>query len=163
MNSLFVKLARMVATFKEVVTDKGKLMGDMVVGAEAQIEAEDGSIITAEDGVYTAEDKVYTVEGGVITAIEDVHAEEPAEEPAEELAEEPETPAEAEEPAAPTIEELQAKINELTAAIEEKDAKIAELEAQLENKPVEQPLDMSATAKSVTAAEKKGALRFFQD
>lgn len=68
-------LAKIVAKFAQVTTDKGVLTweGDLEVGKDVYLLREDGEITDAEDGEYIAEDgRTYVVEGGKIAEIREV-------------------------------------------------------------------------------------------
>lgn len=182
MNAKLIKLAKLVMSFKSVVTDKQTLIynNDLEVGVEVFVEDDStGEILPAPNGDYTAEDMVITVAEGVITEVKPV--EEPAtEEPATEV--EPVEPAkeideeefaEPEEPATeePIVDENQKLIDELTAIIADKDSKIAELQLEIEqlkaelakaNEPVVEPVKMNKVAPTSVADKSNPALKYFQ-
>lgn len=130
-------LARILAEFGNVTTDKGILAWDgdedLKEGDAVHIEDADGNSVPAEDGDYTTQDgKVIVVVDGKVAEIKDAEAEVapedvPAEEP-EEVAAEEELPAE--EPEAE--DDKDARIAELEALVAEKEARIAELESENE-------------------------------
>ena len=162
MKQKLLKLAKILMNFKMIETDKGVLIIDteLAVGAEVSVETESGDVIAAPDGEYIIDNQKITVVEGKITDIEEI---EPEEEPATEPTVEPETLAE--EPATEPdekdlrIAELEGLLAEKEAVIDEQTAKIQELEEKL-NKPVEEPVKMSATVSEKTIA--KGALRYFE-
>lgn len=130
-------LARILAEFGNVTTDKGILAWDgdedLKEGDAVHIEEAEGNSAPAEDGDYTTQDgKVIVVVDGKVAEIKDAEAEvapeeAPAEEP-EEVAAEEELPAE--EPEAE--DDKDARIAELEALVAEKEARIAELESENE-------------------------------
>lgn len=130
-------LARILAEFGNVTTDKGILAWDgdedLKEGDAVHIEDAEGNSAPAEDGDYTTQDgKVIVVVDGKVAEIKDAKAEvapeeAPAEEP-EEVAAEEELPAE--EPEAE--DDNDARIAELEALVAEKEARIAELESENE-------------------------------
>lgn len=160
----FIKLARLVAKFAEVNTDKGILIfdGDLTEGVE--VVTEDGEAVA--DGEYALEDgRVLVVTESKVTEIREPEVPaEPAAEPEAELEEE--TPAEPESALEPTddkeaeyIAELEAKIAEYEATIEALQNRIKELEDAAEA-PVEDGVELSAVAQS-KKTEKIGALKYF--
>lgn len=164
MNKKLLKLAALVMKFAEIPTDKGPLVieGDIEVGVEVFVLAEDGEYIPAPDDVYTLEDKrTILVQEGKIVEIQEAPKEEevPVEDVIEEALEE-EIPVE--EPKDDKVAELEAKIAELEALVAEKDEKIQALEGEindLKQKPVEEAIEMSAVAKPIEKIS--GALKYF--
>lgn len=158
----FIKLARLVAKFAEVNTDKGILIfdGDLAEGVE--VVTEDGEAVA--DGEYALEDgRVLVVAESKVAEIREPEAE-PAAEPEAELEEEPVAePAAALEPTddkeAEYIAELEAKIAEYEATIEALQNRIKELEDAAEA-PVEDGIELSAVAQT-KKSEKIGALKYF--
>lgn len=157
---LRLKLAKMLAKFAEIETDKGNLIyeGDFVEGVEVFVEKE-GEIVPAEDGEYIYEEKTVIVKEGKVESIKE--AEKPVEEPVQEAQaeaepqDEPETPAEPEtDPRDEEIAKLNDIIVELKKEIEAKDAEIAELKG----KPSEAPIEMGYS-KAVKAS---GAMKYFE-
>lgn len=157
---LRLKLAKMLAKFAEIETDKGNLIyeGDFVEGVEVFVEKE-GEIVPAEDGEYIYEEKTVTVKEGKVESIKE--AEKPVEEPVQEAQAEAEPQAEPETPAEPETDprdEEIAKLNdiivELKKEIEAKDVEIAELKG----KPSEAPIEMGYS-KAVKAS---GAMKYFE-
>lgn len=179
MRSKLLKLAKMLLNFKIISSDKGNLIidSDLIVGAEISIEDENGEVIPAPDGEYVIENQKVMVEDGKVITIEPIEEpteepeteeviEEVTEEPVEEMAEEPVTePVKEEEPTTEPdekdlrIAELEGLVKDRDAIIEELTAKIKELEEKL-NKPVEEPVKMSATVKEKTSANP--ALKYFE-
>lgn len=162
MKAKLLKLAKMLLTFKMIDSNKGTLIieSDLAVGIEVSVEDTEGNVLPAEDGEYVVDNQKITIKEGKIESIEEI---EPEEEPATEPTVEPETLAE--EPATEPdekdlrIAELEGLLAEKEAVIDEQTAKIQELEEKL-NKPVEEPVKMSATVSEKTIA--KGALRYFE-
>lgn len=165
MKTKLLKLAKMLLNLKMVESDKGTLIidSDLAVGVEVSIEDAEGNVIPAEDGEYIIENQKVEIKGGKVESIEVLEPEdkpEPTPEPQEEPQTEPE-PIKENEPDEKDlrIEELEGLLKDRDAVIEELTAKIKELEEKL-NKPVEEPVKMSATVQEKNNA--KGALRFFE-
>lgn len=144
-----LKLAKMLVNFAtvEVGEEKWVYEGDFVVGTEVFVEVE-GEMKPVTDGEYIKDDTKIEIEGGKIESIESI------EEKLEGLQEEPQ-PDEKDL----RIQELEGLLQDRDAVIEELTAKIKELEEQI-NKPVEEPVQMSATAKSIEGYA--GALKYFK-
>ena len=93
-KTLIMKLAKVMAKFSEVTTNKGTLTtdGELEVGVEVYVEGEDG-FEAAPDGEYETDDKIIVVADGKVTEIreKEKNEDEPVEEPIEEemAAEEP--------------------------------------------------------------------------
>ena len=166
MKTKLLKLAKMLLNLKMVESDKGTLIieSDLAVGVEVSIEDTEGNVIPAEDGEYIIDNQKVEIKDGKIESIEVI---EPTPEPEPEpMAEEP-TPEPTPEPIKENepdekdlkIEELEGLLKDRDAVIEELTAKIKELEDKL-NKPVEEPVKMSATVQEKSNA--KGALRYFE-
>lgn len=166
MKTKLLKLAKMLLNLKMVESDKGTLIieSDLAVGVEVSIEDAEGNVIPAEDGEYIIDNQKVEIKDGKIESIEVI---EPTPEPEPEpMAEEP-TPEPTPEPIKENepdekdlkIEELEGLLKDRDAVIEELTAKIKELEDKL-NKPVEEPVKMSATVQEKSNA--KGALRYFE-
>lgn len=167
MKTKLLKLAKMLLNLKMVESDKGTLIidSDLAIGVEVSIEDAEGNVIPAEDGEYIIENQKVEIKEGKVESIEVLEPEpepthEPEPEPQEELQTEPE-PIKENEPDEKDlrIEELEGLLKDRDAVIEELTAKIKELEEKL-NKPVEEPVKMSATVQEKNNA--KGALRFFE-
>lgn len=164
MKTKLLKLAKMLLNLKMVESDKGTLIieSDLGVGVEVSIEDAEGNVIPAQDGEYIIDNQKVEIKDGKIESIEAI---EPTPEP-EPMAEEP-TPEPTPEPIKENepdekdlkIEELEGLLKDRDAVIEELTAKIKELEDKL-NKPVEEPIKMSATVQEKSNA--KGALRYFE-
>lgn len=166
MKTKLLKLAKMLLNLKMVESDKGTLIieSDLAVGVEVSIEDAEGNVIPAQDGEYIIDNQKVEIKDGKIESIEVI---EPTPEPEPEpMAEEP-TPEPTPEPIKENepdekdlkIEELEGLLKDRDAVIEELTAKIKELEDKL-NKPVEEPVKMSATVQEKSNA--KGALRYFE-
>lgn len=151
----FIKLARLVAKFAEVKTDKGILIFDGELAAGVEVTNEEGEAV--EDGEYILEDgrTVVVAESKIVEIKELEDAAETPEETLEEALEEvtPEEP----DPKDAEIEQLKAKIAEYEATIEQLNNKIKELEDAAEA-PKEEPIAMSAVAQSHKSS---GALKYF--
>lgn len=162
MKTKLLKLAKMLLNLKMVESDKGTLIieSDLAVGVEVSIEDTEGNVIPAEDGEYIIDNQKVEIKDGKIESIEVI---EPTPEPEPEpMAEEPTPePIKENEPDEKDlkIEELEGLLKDRDAVIEELTAKIKELEDKL-NKPVEEPVKMSATVQEKSNA--KGALRYFE-
>lgn len=146
--SIKTRLAKMLARFGAVTTDKGIIHwegdADLAEGMEVWAETEDGERTDLEDGDYTIEDgKIIVIEGGKVVAIKDNEAEVAPAEETEEMAED-EPIAEdtaiveevAEEVAEETAEEVATEVvedntAELVARIEALENRIAEIEANV--------------------------------
>lgn len=161
----FIKLARLVAKFAEVSTDKGVLIYDGELAEGVEVVNEDGE--NPADGEYALEDGTILVvsEGKVseIKKVEDPVEEEVKEEHIEEEAvlEDP-----TEEPIVPDekdalISELQAKLAEYEAYIAELENKVKELEDKAEA-PKEDAVSLSAIAQP-KSYKNNGALKYFQN
>ena len=157
----FIKLARLVAKFAEVKTDKGILIFDGELAAGVEVTNEEGEAV--EDGEYILEDgrTVVVAESKIVEIIEvPEQPEETLEEALEEIT--PEEPVEPDpttqlDPKDVEIEQLKAKIAEYEATIEQLNNKIKELEDAAEA-PKEEPIAMSAVAQSHKSS---GALKYF--
>ena len=164
MKTKLLKLAKMLLNLKMVESDKGTLIieSDLAVGVEVSIEDAEGNVIPAEDGEYIIDNQKVEIKDGKVESIEVL---EPTPEPEPEpMAEEPTPePIKENEPDEKDlkIEELEGLLKDRDAVIEELTAKIKELEDKL-NKPVEEPVKMSATVQEKNNA-KKGALRYFEN
>lgn len=171
MKSKLLKLTKMLLKFKIVESDKGNLIidSDLIVGAEISIEDENGEVIPAPDGEYIIENQKVAIKDGKVESIEEIKSEEEpekeevVEEVKEEMVEEPKEP-ETEPVTEPDekdlrIQELEGLLKDRDAIIENLSAKIKELEDKL-NKPVEEPVKMSATVKEKISANP--ALKYFE-
>jgi hypothetical protein len=152
--SIKQKLAKILAQFRSLTTDKGVISWegdkDLEVGDSVFVEAEDGERTPAADGDYTLEDGVIVrVENGNVTEIVEPDAEADAEEDAPEQEQEAEAEAEAapeDAPQADTEEDRLAALEERVTALEGIIAQLrevnqtmaAQLEA-IEKKPMALP------------------------
>lgn len=168
----FIKLARLIAKFAEVTTDKGTLIYDDELAVGIEVTDENGEV--PADGEYTAEDgRIIIIEEGKVTELREPEPEETVDDAVEEVVEAEEAvPAEEVAPAEPEpepiqepdekdilIAELQAKLAEYETTISELENKIKELEDAAE-KPVEEPVALSAVVQQKTS--KSGALKYFE-
>lgn len=167
MKSKLLKLAKILLNFKIISSDKGSLIIDseLIVGSEISIEGENGEVLPAPDGEYIVDNQKITVEGGKVSEIEQIEPEQPEEtetETEEKLEEVPATEEPSNEPDEKDlrIAELEGLLKDRDAIIEELTQKLKELEEKL-NKPVEDPVKLSATAKEKTT-KANGALKYFE-
>ena len=167
MKSKLLKLAKILLNFKIISSDKGSLIIDseLVIGSDISIEGENGEVLPAPDGEYVVDNQKITVEGGKVSEIEQIEPEQPEEtetETEEKLEEVPATEEPSNEPDEKDlrIAELEGLLKDRDAIIEELTAKLKELEEKL-NKPVEDPVKLSATAKEKTT-KANGALKYFE-
>lgn len=151
LGKLKLELAKLLAAFSELKTDKGILSwpveGELVIGYEVYVLDENGEYNAPEDGTYTTEDgKVITIAGGKVEAITEPETEVDPESEAPEVVEEVvETPVEAaEEPVADpetetdgvketetdAIDGIHREINELYDIVDKLVKKVAELEGK---------------------------------
>jgi flagellar basal body rod protein FlgG len=130
-SKLKLELAKLLASFMEIKTDKAVLTypseEDLQVGFEVYVINEDGEYVTPEDGEYKTEDgKVITISNGKVESINEVEEEQPeaetepeaevevaAEEPVEEVTEEPEEKDEPKEE-----DSIRKELDELYALVE---------------------------------------------
>ena len=169
----FIKLARLIAKFAEVTTDKGTLIYDDELAVGIEVTDENGEV--PADGEYTAEDgRIIVVAEGKVAELREPEPEETVDDAVEEVVEaEEEVPVEEVAPAEPEAEapiepdekdiliaELQAKVAEYETTITELENKIKELEDAAEA-PVEEPVALSAVAQQKTA-KSSGALKYFE-
>ena len=168
MKNKLWKLAKMLIQFKEYETEQGKLVinGEIVEGAEANIENENGELVPA-NGEFEIDGVKVNIEEGKIVSIEQPEPEnEPEPEPEEQKPEEMEQP-EPEEPKNDEPDEKDLKIQELEGLLADRDAIIEELTAKIKeleekvNKPVEEPVQMSKTVQENNKPQ-SGALKYFQ-
>lgn len=152
-----------------IESDKGVLVIDepLAIGVLVSVENENGELIPATDGEYIVDGQKIEVKDGKVESIETLEVEDVVEEqPIEEEVKMEEQPVEEEQPQEPNekdlrIEELEGLLKDRDAVIEELTAKIKELEEQI-NKPVEDPVKMSATVKEVVKGSKENpALKYF--
>lgn len=177
MKTKLLKLAKMILSIQEIESDKGTLIINepLAVGVEVFTEVE-GEVVPATDGEYIVDTNKVEIKDGKVESIEVLETEEVAEETTEEiveevveekLEEEPATEEPVEEPQTEPdekdlrIEELEGLLKDRDAVIEELTAKIKELEEQV-NKPVEEPVKMSAVVKQSTKGSDNPALKYFK-
>lgn len=168
MKNKLWKLAKMLIQFKEYETEQGKLVvnGEIVEGAEANIENENGELVPA-NGEFEIDGVKVNIEDGKIVSIEQPEPEnEPEPETEEQKPEEMEEP-ETEEPKNEEPDEKDLKIQELEGLLADRDAIIEELTAKIKeleekvNKPVEEPVKMNKTVQENNKPQ-SGALKYFQ-
>ena len=159
----------MLIQFKEYETEQGKLVvnGEIVEGAEANIENENGELVPA-NGEFEIDGVKVNIEDGKIVSIEQPEPEnEPEPETEEQKPEEMEEP-ETEEPKNEEPDEKDLKIQELEGLLADRDAIIEELTAKIKeleekvNKPVEEPIQMNKTVQENNKPQ-SGALKYFQN
>ena len=134
------KLKKALLSLEEISTKEGIVLitdtDDLTVGLEVFIDGQEG-LEPAKDGEYTVGENIITVEGGKIISIVEKPIEQPTEEPVKPVEEQPkeesmeeqpvetvETPIEEPIVEGPTVDELQAIIDEQKAMIEELKAEI---------------------------------------
>ena len=168
MKNKLWKLAKMLIQFKEYETEQGKLVvnGEIVEGAEANIENENGELVPA-NGEFEIDGVKVNIEDGKIVSIEQPEPEnEPEPETEEQKPEEMEEP-ETEEPKTEEPDEKDLKIQELEGLLADRDAIIEELTTKIKeleekvNKPVEEPVKMNKTVQENNKPQ-SGALKYFQ-
>lgn len=149
----FIKLARLIAKFAEVNTDRGVLIYDGELSEGVEVTNEEGEAV--EDGEYKLED------GRVVVVVESKIAEVkvPEEEAVvEEALEEVEAPVDPVDPKDEEIEDLKRQLEEKDATIAALESRIKELE-DAEEAPVEDPLELKQSAQQPT--RRSGALKYF--
>ena len=156
------KLKKALLSLEEVTTEEGIVLitddETLEVGMEVFVDGTDG-LEPAKDGEYTVKGNIVTVEGGKIVSIVEKPIEQPTEEVVEEVVEEQpmeqvetveEQPVETVETVetieGPSIEELQAIIDEQKSVIEGLKAEIETIKAENEElkKKLEEPSAQSA-------------------
>ena len=140
-----LKLKRALLNLGEISTNEGLLIYDgenLEVGKEVFVEGDEG-LVPAKDGLYTYNNEIIEVEGGVVKTISEKEVEQPTEEVVEEVVEEPMEEQPTEEPIVegPSIEELNAIIDEQKSVIEGLKAEIETIKAENEElkKKLEEP------------------------
>ena len=140
-----LKLKRALLNLGEISTNEGLLIYDgenLEVGKEVFVEGDEG-LVPAKDGLYTYNNEIIEVEGGVVKTISEKEVEQPIEEVVEEVVEEPMEEQPTEEPIVegPSIEELNAIIDEQKSVIEGLKAEIETIKAENEElkKKLEEP------------------------
>lgn len=180
LTQIKLELAKMLAQFSDVKTDKGVLTWDseedLRAGMDVYVMNENGEYNPAEDGEYVSEDgKTILVKDGKVESITDPKAEVDPEEPVEEVpvetAEEPAT----EEPVDPTVETdgdketetdaidaIHREINELYDVVNKLIKKVAELEAKGDEtkETVEKMSNMSAAFSAEEQIDNKKEMTF---
>lgn len=154
LTSIKTALARILAQFDRVSTDKGLLASpdeEIVVGSSVSVVDEEGNESQAPDGEYkTEEGVVYVIKDGRVEEIREPEVivdEEPAEETKEEVAAEEAPEAESEPEADPRderIANLEAEVARLEEELGAARERIAELEREneeLKNKPAAEPAE----------------------
>ena len=152
------KLKKALLSLEEVTTEEGIVLitdeETLEVGMEVFVDGTDG-LEPAKDGEYTVKGNIVTVEGGKIVSIVEKPIEQPTEEPVKPVEEQPmeeqpmenpteqpnETPIEEPIVEGPTVEELQAIIDEQKAMIENLKSEIETIKAENEElkKKLEEP------------------------
>lgn len=147
LGKLKLELAKLIAQFSELKTDKGILSwpieGELVIGYEVYVLDENGEYNAPEDGEYTTEDgKVITIAGGKVEAITEPETEVDPEPEAPEVVEEvveaaeepvadPETETDGvKETETDAIDGIHREINELYDIVDKLVKKVAELEGK---------------------------------
>lgn len=147
LGKLKLELAKLLAAFSELKTDKGILSwpveGELVIGYEVYVLDENGEYDAPEDGTYTTEDgKVITIAGGKVEAITEPETEVDPEPEAPEVVEEvveaaeepvadPETETDGvKETETDAIDGIHREINELYDIVDKLVKKVAELEGK---------------------------------
>ena len=152
-----LKLKRALLNLGEISTNEGLLIYDgenLEVGKEVFVEGDEG-LVPAKDGLYTYNNEIIEVEGGVVKTISEKEVEQPTEEVVEEVVEEQmeEQPKEEEQPVetvetveGPTVDELNAIIEEQKTMIEQLKAEIETIKSENEElkKKLEEPSAQSA-------------------
>lgn len=155
------KLKKALLSLEEVTTEEGIVLitddETLEVGMEVFVDGTDG-LEPAKDGEYTVKGNIVTVEGGKIISIVEKPIEQPTEEPVETVEEQPmeqvetveEQPVETVETVetieGPTVDELNAIIEEQKSVIEGLKAEIETIKAENEElkKKLEEPAAQSA-------------------
>jgi hypothetical protein len=166
LGKLKLELAKLLAAFSELKTDKGILSwpaeGEIEIGFDVYVLDENGEYIAPEDGDYvTEEGKVITLVNGKVDTITEPETEPAAEETVEETpveaAEEPVTETEA-EPETESAEEVPAEddvrkeIDALYEIVDQLVKKVAELEGKT-NETSETVVKMSKMSAALSAQE----------
>ena len=167
------KLKKALLSLEEISTKEGIVLitdtDDLTVGLEVFVDGTEG-LEPAKDGEYTVGENIVTVEGGKIVSIVEKPIEQPTEEPVkpveeeqpmeEQPKEEPmeeqpnETPIEEPIVEGPTVDELQAIIDEQKSVIEGLKAENEELKKKLEE-PSASPAEEDFKNQKPNEKEKK--------
>ena len=159
------KLKKALLSLEEVTTEEGIVLitddETLEVGMEVFVDGTDG-LEPAKDGEYTVKGNIVTVEGGKIISIVEKPIEQPTEEPVKPVEEQPmeqvetveEQPTEQPVETVETVETIEGPtVDELNAIIEEQKAMIEELKSEIETikaeneelkKKLEEPAAQSA-------------------
>jgi hypothetical protein len=165
LGKLKLELAKLLASFSELKTDKGILSwpveGEIEIGFDVYVLDENGEYIAPEDGDYVTEDgKTITLANGKVEAITEPETEaevEPEPEPeAEETVEAAEEPVAepAVEPEAEVVEDdgIRKEIDALYEVVNQLVKKVAELEGKT-NETSETVVKMSKMSAAMSAQE----------
>lgn len=167
LGKLKLELAKLLASFSELKTDKGVLSwpveGEIEIGFDVYVLDENGEYIAPEDGDYVTEDgKTITLANGKVEAITEPETEaevepEPEPEPeAEETVEAAEEPVAepAVEPEAEVVEDdgIRKEIDALYEVVNQLVKKVAELEGKT-NETSETVVKMSKMSAAMSAQE----------
>ena len=165
LGKLKLELAKLLAKFSELKTDKGVLSwpveGEIEIGFDVYVLDENGEYIAPEDGDYVTEDgKTITLANGKVEAITEPETEaevEPEPEPeAEETVEAAEEPVAepAVEPEAEVVEDdgIRKEIDALYEVVNQLVKKVAELEGKT-NETSETVVKMSKMSAAMSAQE----------
>jgi hypothetical protein len=165
LGKLKLELAKLLASFSELKTDKGILSwpveGEIEIGFDVYVLDENGEYIAPEDGDYVTEDgKTITLANGKVEAITEPETEaevEPEPEPeAEETVEAAEEPVAepAVEPEAEVVEDdgIRKEIDALYEVVNQLVKKVAELEGKT-NETSETVVKMSKMSAALSAQE----------
>ena len=165
LGKLKLELAKLLAKFSELKTDKGILSwpveGEIEIGFDVYVLDENGEYIAPEDGDYVTEDgKTITLANGKVEAITEPETEaevEPEPEPeAEETVEAAEEPVAepAVEPEAEVVEDdgIRKEIDALYEVVNQLVKKVAELEGKT-NETSETVVKMSKMSAAMSAQE----------
>lgn len=170
LGKLKLELAKLLASFSELKTDKGILSwpaeGEVEIGFDVYMLDENGEYIAPEDGDYVTEDgKVITLVNGKVEAVNEPETEPEAEPEVEETVEE--TPVEAaEEPVVepevepetepveevPAEDDVRKEIDALYEIVDQLVKKVTELEGKT-NETSETVVKMSKMSAALSAQE----------
>lgn len=163
LGKLKLELAKLLASFSELKTDKGILSwpveGELEIGFDVYVLDENGEYIAPEDGDYVTEDgKTITLVNGKVEAITEPETEpevepEPEAEETVEAAEEPVVEP-AVEPEAEVVEDdgIRKEIDALYEIVDQLVKKVAELEGKT-NETSETVVKMSKMSAAMSAQE----------
>ena len=161
LNAIRISLAKMLAKFSEIATDKAVLVksdqGDFKVYDEVYVANEAGDYEMAPDGEYTTGDgKVIVVKDGKIESITDLNAEAEEEVP---------SPEGGKEPTVDAVEELRKEVNELYSLIDKLIAKVQEIDERTiaTNEVVDKMSKMPAAPSAEEMVDNKPAAKSFKE